>query len=135
MLPCILYCSGTHPTLHHGRDTFRVPCAHAAAEAFVSSPALPSCASPPCYNPHLPPSTRTFLALWLPSGAGQDLMLVAGPEKSNSYLMEADTRAVHAVPSCKGPPGPCVSVGSRAFLLGQHGSATVSCFDPFVSCW
>jgi hypothetical protein len=70
-----------------------------------------------------------------PSGAGQDLMLVAGPERCSSYIMEADTRAVHAVPSCKGPTGPCVAVGGKAYLLGRHGSAAVSCFDPYVSCW
>lgn len=69
------------------------------------------------------------------TGAGQDLMLVAGPERCSSYLMEADTRAVHTVPSCKGPTGPCVAVGGKAYLLGRHGAAAVSCFDPYVSCW
>lgn len=79
-----------------------------------------------------------YAATTLPAeatGAGQDLMLVAGPERCSSYLMEADTRVVHSVPSCKGPTGPCVAVGGKAYLLGRHGSAAVSCFDPHVSCW
>lgn len=79
-----------------------------------------------------------YAATTLPAdatGAGQDLMLVAGPERCSSYLMEADTRVVHRVPSCKGPTGPCVAVGGKAYLLGRHGAAAVSCFDPYVSCW
>jgi hypothetical protein len=44
------------------------------------------------------------------TGAGQDLMLVAGPESVSSYVMEADSRRCHTVPSCKGHTGPCVSV-------------------------
>jgi hypothetical protein len=38
-----------------------------------------------------------YAATTLPAeatGAGQDLMLVAGPERCSSYLMEADTRVV-----------------------------------------
>lgn len=70
-----------------------------------------------------------YAATTLPSehtGAGQDLMLVAGgPESSNSYLMEADTRKCHAVPSCKGHTGPCVAVqvGGKAVL--NKGSACI----------
>jgi hypothetical protein len=51
------------------------------------------------------------------TGAGQDLMLVAGPESVSSYVMEADSRRCHTVPSCKGHTGPCVSVQvSHSFL-------------------
>lgn len=140
-----------------------------------------------------------YAACTLPAcstGAGQDLMLVAGPDSDSSYIMEADTRKWHTVPSCKGAPGegqsqrvglaadfllkatsqkrtcccnllaidpaecavraavtgcrniesyglicccfpagPCVSVHGKAFMLGRHGSAAVSCFDPCVNCW
>lgn len=31
--------------------------------------------------------------------------------------------------------GPCVSVQGKAFMLGRHSSAPVSCFDPCVNCW
>lgn len=69
------------------------------------------------------------------TGAGQDLMLVAGPESVSSYVMEADSRRCHTVPSCKGHTGPCVSVQGKAYMLGRHGAAAVSCFDPCVNCW
>lgn len=85
-----------------------------SAVTLVPAMTLICCAPASSPAVHLP--QWYYAATTLPSectGAGQDLMLVAGPESVSSYLMEAHSRRCHTVPSCKGHTGPCVSVQVR----------------------
>jgi hypothetical protein len=66
------------------------------------------------------------------TGAGQDLMLVAGPESVSSYVMEADTRRCHTVPTCKGHTGPCVSV---QVCMGVYACVGEECLQERLFCW
>jgi hypothetical protein len=64
------------------------------------------------------------------TGAGQDLMLVAGPESVSSYVMEADSRRCHTVPSCKGHTGPCVSV-----QVSWSAGLVIACMECACGCF